>query len=148
MRVLAATAACGMLVAGGGLTAAHAEGSGPPGGSAASVKQAAGPSVGGPAADKSATGAKKKWKPCPKGAVCLYTKKDGQGTVYPVWGASNKNYKHISSVWNNGRSQGPETVLLKWQYQGKTYWTCWPQGYRASGVDRTIDAVRWKESSC
>ncbi|WP_314172308.1 peptidase inhibitor family I36 protein [Streptomyces winkii] len=149
MRTLAATAACGIALAGGGLTAAHAEvGSGSPGGGLASVEEADGSPSDGLTPVKGASSVKKKWKHCPKGALCLYTKQGGQGTVYRVWGATNKNFKHISSAWNNGKSQGPENALTKIQYNGHTQWTCWPQGYRASGVDRTVDAVRWKESGC
>ncbi|MEV0603424.1 peptidase inhibitor family I36 protein [Streptomyces sp. NPDC050315] len=84
----------------------------------------------------------KGWKDCPKGAVCLYTKPNGQGKVYPVWGNSNRNYKHISSMWNNGDTSHPRDHVKIKRFNNK--WMCLAPGGWVSGLDYTVDAVRWR----
>lgn len=100
-----------------------------------------------PAATQKAP-AVKAWKKCPVGAVCLYTKPNGQGTVYKIWANTNKNYRHISSMWNNGDTSHPrDHARIKWNSGHGDKWFCMVPGKRSSGNDYTVDAVRWR-SGC
>lgn len=83
------------------------------------------------------------WKPCPKGALCLYTKKNGQGKVYAIWANTNRNFKHISSMWNNARNEDKTSALTK----SSIGWACHPRGQDINVKDHTVDAVRW-DTSC
>ncbi|WP_030254189.1 peptidase inhibitor family I36 protein [Streptomyces violens] len=89
--------------------------------------------------------APKGWKHCPKGAVCLYTKPHGQGKVYKIWANTNRNYKHISSMWNNGDTSHPRDHAKIKRFSND--WTCLAPGSWRSGLDYTVDAVRWR-SGC
>lgn len=85
-----------------------------------------------------------KWKSCPKGALCLYTKKKGQGKVYKVWATSGKNYKNISSMYNNGKTSEAMDHVKVTRSKGGT--VCLnPKGWR-SGLNYTVTSVKWVKS--
>jgi hypothetical protein len=85
------------------------------------------------------------WKDCPSGAVCLYTKDNGQGTQHKIYGESDHDYKHINSVWNHGKC-GPSVPCWAVLKKGKNSFTCVPPGKKMNFPDHTIYSVRWSDS--
>ncbi|MEU5836869.1 peptidase inhibitor family I36 protein [Streptomyces diacarni] len=86
---------------------------------------------------------------CTRGAVCFYTGTKGTGKKYQRFVNTNNNYNHISSAWNNGRTdEALDHVKVKWNYTGSgtTHWGCLSPGEKWSGSDYTVDAIRWVKS--
>lgn len=105
---------------------------------------AAPPDTGARAKPAGASQGEAKKASCPKGALCLYTGTKYTGKRIEVWGKSNKNHKHISSMWNNGDTgEAKDHVKVK-RYNNK--WVCMKPGTGRTGDDYTVDAVRWAKS--
>ncbi|MEU5834467.1 peptidase inhibitor family I36 protein [Streptomyces diacarni] len=91
-----------------------------------------------------AASSKASWQSCPSGAVCLYTGSNGQGTRHVIYGATDHNYKHISSVWNHGTcGSGTPCWVILGNANGAS---CVAPGKKQNRGDATVYSVRWTQS--
>ncbi|MEB8340264.1 hypothetical protein [Streptomyces endophyticus] len=56
---------------------------------------------------------------------------------------SNKDRHHISSLYNNGKENGLEDVVITWDDGYGPVNFCMENGQRSSGNDYTVKKVHW-----